>query len=143
MSMPNWLIPTGELLFSGNETQLRSAVGALNGTMGEDHSFTCRLGGGAASFRFKMETRFRCAFEKAPGGIRITWQAWPALTVWLLFGALAAVALLGLVSWKLELAGWTACLLGLLVFLYAIQRGTCVEQFTQTFSPSEQTKGAS
>lgn len=133
MTLPNWLIPSGICTFSGNEQQLFAAIGSMDGKLLPEKRFSCTLGGGAVSFRFKMETIFRCTYEKAPGGWQIIWQARPAMAALALFLVLAVVALMGLVMGKLELAGYTACLLGLVVFLYVIQREKCVEQFTEKF----------
>lgn len=132
--MPNWLIPTGELLFTGSEKALHAAIGALEGKAQGENRFSVTLGGGAASFRFKMKTRFRCHYEKAPGGYAISWQAWPGLSAIWIFLILAALCVLGLIWGELENTGWLACLLGLLVFLYAIQRGNSVQQFAAAFT---------
>ena len=134
MQIPNWLIPSGELIFSGSEKQLHNAIRDLGGKSPEGKRFSCSLGGGAASFRFKMVSVFVCSYDSAPEGFRICWQVRPALSALVLFGALAAAALVSLVTGGLELSGTCACLLALLLCLYAIQRGDCIRQFEANFS---------
>lgn len=133
MRIPNWLIPSGELVFSGGEKKLHAVIGALGGKLREDGGFTCRLGGGAASFRFKMVSVFSCRYDSAPEGIRVSFEVRPAPSALVLFCALVLAALFGAVTANWELAGYTLCLLGLLVFLYAIQRENCIEQFCAHF----------
>lgn len=133
MNFPNWLIPTGTLTFSGDEKKLRARVEELDGKLLEDSRFTCVLGTGAYSFRFKMPCRFTCDYQPAEGGFALHWSARPKASGFAFFGALALGALAALATGAWELSGMWATLLALLAFLFGIQRDGCIEEFRKHF----------
>ncbi len=131
--MANKIFPKGSLVFPYNAALLNKVVGMSGGKLSEDR-FSCTIHSKDKPGIWTMPSVFFCRYEEEGDRVRIDYQVYPGLPVWLLL-FVPVLALIAVTAFRLDsiYTSATAFLTGAAMVFYAIQRKASIERFCKRF----------
>lgn len=144
--MQDLLIPSGHVEFQGDLEALLHTISRIDGTLLDRQRFRCvfRFPKPANGIRFgspkglRLSFVFRCGYEVAEKGFRVSYRVYPSLLDQLLLAAPLVFAVAGIVRALTEGGGLVGLVLGLLlgVVIYPtsfLVRKNCIRRFLDAF----------